>query len=45
VLHAGRRIAVASAEVLDADGRAVAIATGSAMILPNRPAALGAPPP
>lgn len=42
VLHAGRRIAVASSEIRDADGRLVALATGSAMILPGRPASLGA---
>ena len=40
--HVGRRIAVAGAEVLDADGKTVAIATGSAMVLPGRPASLGA---
>jgi hypothetical protein len=33
---------VAGAEVLDADGKTVAIATGSAMVLPGRPASLGA---
>jgi uncharacterized protein (TIGR00369 family) len=43
VLHAGRRIAVASSEVRDADGKPVAIATGSAMLLPGRPASLGIP--
>jgi uncharacterized protein (TIGR00369 family) len=32
LVHAGRRIAVAGAEVLDADGRTVAVATGSAML-------------
>jgi uncharacterized protein (TIGR00369 family) len=42
LVHAGRRIAVAGAEVLDADGRAVAVATGSAMLLTGRPASLGA---
>ena len=42
VIHAGRRIAVANAEVLDADGKPVAVATGSAMILPGREASLGA---
>jgi uncharacterized protein (TIGR00369 family) len=42
VQHIGRRIAVASAEVLDDDGKTVAIATGSAMVLPGRPASLGA---
>ncbi len=41
-VHAGRRIAVANAEVLNADGKPVAVATGSAMILPDRPASLGA---
>jgi uncharacterized protein (TIGR00369 family) len=40
VLHSGRRIAVASAEVRNADEKTVALATGSAMILPGRPAAL-----
>jgi uncharacterized protein (TIGR00369 family) len=42
VLHAGRRIAVASSEVRDAAGKAVG-ATGSAMLLPGRPASLGIP--
>ena len=40
VMHRGRRIAVATSEVLDADGRLVALATGSAMVLPGRAAAL-----
>jgi uncharacterized protein (TIGR00369 family) len=40
VVHAGRRIAVAHAEVHDADGKHVALATGSAMILPGRAASL-----
>jgi uncharacterized protein (TIGR00369 family) len=40
VLHTGRRIAVASAEVLDADRKPIAIATGSAMLLPGRAASL-----
>jgi uncharacterized protein (TIGR00369 family) len=31
VIHAGRRIAVASSEVVDADGRPIAFATGSAV--------------
>jgi uncharacterized protein (TIGR00369 family) len=31
LIHSGRRIAVASAEVVDADGRAIAVATGSAV--------------
>lgn len=43
VLHAGRRIAVASSEVRDADGKPVALATGSAMLLPGRAASLGIP--
>jgi uncharacterized protein (TIGR00369 family) len=42
VQHIGRTIAVANAEVLDADGRPIAVATGSAMVLPGRPASLGA---
>ncbi len=40
VIHRGRRTAVATSEVVDADGRRIAIATGSAMVLPGRPAAL-----
>jgi uncharacterized protein (TIGR00369 family) len=40
VTHRGRTIAVADATVTDADGKRVALATGSAMILPDRPAAL-----
>jgi uncharacterized protein (TIGR00369 family) len=43
VVHSGRRIAVANAEVFDADGKPVAVATGSAMLLPGRPASLAAP--
>jgi uncharacterized protein (TIGR00369 family) len=43
VRHAGRSIAVAESEVFNADGKTVALATGSAMILPDRPAALGDP--
>jgi uncharacterized protein (TIGR00369 family) len=42
VVHAGRRVAVAGAEVVDADGRPVAVATGSAMVLPGRVASLRA---
>jgi len=41
LVHAGRRIAVAHAQVSDADGRVVALATGSAVLLPGRPASLG----
>ncbi|MEA2157622.1 MAG: hypothetical protein QOD66_2 [Solirubrobacteraceae bacterium] len=40
VVHAGRRIAVAGAEVFDADGKAIAVATGSAMVLRGRAASL-----
>ena len=40
VVHAGRRLAVANAEVLDADDKPVAVATGSAMMLTDRPASL-----
>jgi uncharacterized protein (TIGR00369 family) len=40
VMHAGRRIAVANAEVRDAEGKQIALATGSAMILPDRTASL-----
>jgi uncharacterized protein (TIGR00369 family) len=42
VVHAGRRMAVANAAALDADGKQVAVATGSAMLLAGRPASLGA---
>jgi hypothetical protein len=38
-------IAVANAQVRDADGKPVALATGSAMLLPGTPAALAGPPP
>jgi uncharacterized protein (TIGR00369 family) len=41
-LHSGRRIAIANSEVQDADGRTVVLATGSAIVLPGRPASLGA---
>jgi uncharacterized protein (TIGR00369 family) len=37
VVHRGRSIAVASAEVADADGKRVALATGTSMVLPGRP--------
>jgi uncharacterized protein (TIGR00369 family) len=43
VVHAGRQIAVAGSEVRDADGKPVAVATGSAMLLPGRPASLAGP--
>jgi uncharacterized protein (TIGR00369 family) len=41
--HGGRRIAVAGSEVRDADGRPIAVATGSAMLLPGRQASLAGP--
>jgi len=37
VMHRGRTIAVAASEVHDADGKIVATAVGSAMLLPGRP--------
>lgn len=40
VVHRGRTIAIGNSEVRDADGKLVALATGSAMILPGRPAAV-----
>ena len=43
VRHAGRTIAIAEAEVLNADGKPAALATGSAMMLPDRPAVLADP--
>jgi uncharacterized protein (TIGR00369 family) len=38
VIHRGRSIAIGTAEVFDADGKKVAVATGSSVILPGRPA-------
>jgi len=40
VLHSGRTIAIASAELLSAERKPVALATGSSMYLPGRPANL-----
>jgi uncharacterized protein (TIGR00369 family) len=40
VAHAGRTIVVAHSEVLNADGKHVALATGSALLLPGRSASL-----
>ena len=40
VLHSGRTIAIASTELLNAEGKQVALATGSTMYLPGRPASL-----
>lgn len=41
VLHRGRTLAVAFAELTNAEGKSVALATGSSMYLPGRPASLG----
>ena len=38
VIHRGRSIAVGTSDVFDADGKKVAVATGSSVILPGRPA-------
>src|SRR6266516_2945224 len=38
VIHRGRSIAIGTSEVFNADGKKVAVATGSAVILPGRPA-------
>jgi uncharacterized protein (TIGR00369 family) len=40
VIHRGRSIVIASCRVTNADGKPVALATGSAMYLPGRPASL-----
>jgi len=40
VVHQGRSIVIAEAEVLNGDGKRVAVATGSALLQPGRPAAL-----
>ena len=37
VVHRGRTLAVANAELVNADGKTVALATGSTLILPDRP--------
>jgi uncharacterized protein (TIGR00369 family) len=41
LVHTGRTLAIARATVENADGKPVALATGSAMYLPGRPASLG----
>jgi uncharacterized protein (TIGR00369 family) len=41
VIHAGRRLAITEASVENADAKPVALATGSSMFLPGRPASLG----
>jgi acyl-coenzyme A thioesterase PaaI-like protein len=38
VIHRGRSRAVGTSDVFDADGNKAAVATGSAVILPGRPA-------
>ena len=38
VIHRGRSIAIGTSEGSDGDGKKVAVATGSAVILPGRPA-------
>jgi len=38
VIHRGRSMAIGTSEVFDADGKKVAVATGSAVLLPGRPA-------
>jgi uncharacterized protein (TIGR00369 family) len=40
VTHRGRQIAVTNCRITNADGKPVALATGSAMYLPGRPASL-----
>jgi uncharacterized protein (TIGR00369 family) len=41
VVHAGRTLVITRAEVTNEDGKPVALATGSSMYLPGRPATLG----
>jgi uncharacterized protein (TIGR00369 family) len=41
VEHSGRTLAISRARISNADGKAVALATGSAMYLPDRAASLG----
>ena len=38
MIHRGRSMAIGTSEVFDADGKKVAVATGSAVILPGLPA-------
>jgi uncharacterized protein (TIGR00369 family) len=40
VRHQGRTLAIAEAELTNAEGKSVALATGSSMYLPDRPASL-----
>jgi uncharacterized protein (TIGR00369 family) len=41
VTHSGRKLAIAQARIENADGKPVALATGSSMFLTDRPASLG----
>jgi acyl-coenzyme A thioesterase PaaI-like protein len=41
VVNRGRTLAIARAEVVNDDGKPVALATGSSIYLPGRPASLG----
>jgi uncharacterized protein (TIGR00369 family) len=41
IVHRGRTIAITRAEVTNAEGKPVVLATGSSMYLPGRPASLG----
>ena len=38
IIHRGRSVAIGTSQVFDADGKKIAVATGSALILPGRPA-------
>jgi len=40
IVHRGRTVCIATSEIIDADGKKVAYAIGSAMLLAGRPAAL-----
>jgi uncharacterized protein (TIGR00369 family) len=40
ILHRGRTLVIAAADVINSDGKQVALATGSSMYLPGRPANL-----
>jgi uncharacterized protein (TIGR00369 family) len=42
VTHRGRSVVIGTSEVFDADGRKVAVATSSALLLPGRPATVTA---
>ncbi len=40
IIHRGRQVAIGTSDVFDADGKKVAVATGSAVIVSDRPATL-----